>query len=187
MKVMIFNDTQNFNGSLNFINDRFGKSKKRFWDYNKYIPFLIKKVKSLDKFNNSDLQLVKTYFYEGRYSSNLMGSFKWTCNQKISELNRRISKEKILLNLVSQASTSSRMLKKAVNKHVKEIIKDLAKGKDKYSENMEKQKRNFEGQRSLLEALKSSPLIDTRLTPLKQSGGENLPKRSRCFACNRLS
>lgn len=83
MKVIIFNDTQNFNGSLNFINNRFAKNKKRFWNYKKYIPFLLKNVGSLVGFNNVKLQLVKTFFYEGRYSSNLMKNFKWSSNQEI--------------------------------------------------------------------------------------------------------
>jgi len=67
MKVIIFNDTQNFNGSLNFLNNRFKKGQKRFWDYKKYIPFLIKKIKSINYLNNQEIQLIKTYFYEGRY------------------------------------------------------------------------------------------------------------------------
>lgn len=49
MKVIIFNDTQNFNGSLDFINSRFKKQDKRFWDYKKYIPFLIEKIKQEDE------------------------------------------------------------------------------------------------------------------------------------------
>ncbi len=172
MKVIIFNDTQNFNGSLNFINDRFNKNKKRFWDYKKYIPFLLKKVKSLDEFNNLDLRLVKTYFYEGRYSSNLMKNFKWNTNKKIRELNQMIAKEQNLLNMISQQTNVSKMLRKKVNKHVEEIKRDLEEKKNSYFRYIKKQERNFEGQRILFEELKGNPLIDIRLTPLKQSEGE---------------
>jgi hypothetical protein len=61
---MIFNDTQNFNGSLNFLNSRFNVTNKRFWNYKKYIPFLINKIKSLEDFNGTNLELKKVFFYE---------------------------------------------------------------------------------------------------------------------------
>jgi len=53
MKVIIFNDKQNFDGSLNFLNKSLLKGKKRFWNYEKYIPFLIDKVTSFDKLSRN--------------------------------------------------------------------------------------------------------------------------------------
>ncbi|MBU2104614.1 MAG: hypothetical protein KKF67_02460, partial [Nanoarchaeota archaeon] len=124
MKVIIFNDTQNFNGSLNFINKRFKKSEKRFWNYKKYIHFLIKKIKSIDDLNKEKFQLVKTYFYEGKYSSKIINNLRWSCNQKIKELNNMIRKEQNLLSLISQEKLSNHLRRK-INSHVEEIKKQL--------------------------------------------------------------
>ena len=171
MRVIIFNDAQNFNGSLNFINKRFRRDKKRFWNYKKYIPFLIEKLKSIDNLNNEEFQLIKTFFYEGKYSSNLISKFRWNCNKKIAELNSMIKKEQNFLNLISQ-SESSHLLRRKVNLHVEDIKKDLIEKKDRYLKYIEKQKRNFKGQKDLFEDLKGNPLIETKHTPLKQSEGE---------------
>lgn len=171
MRIIIFNDTQNFNGSLNFINDRFKNGEKRFWDYKKYIPFLIKKLQSIDNLSKEDFQLVKTYFYEGKYSSNLINSLRWSCNQKISELNRGINKEKDLLDEISQEKLS-RYIRGKINNHVDEIRWQLENKKEGYITYAEKQKRNFEGQKKLLAELKDNPLIEIKTTPLKQKEGE---------------
>ena len=171
MKLIIFNDTQNFNGSLSFINYKFKKQEKRFWDYKKYIPFLVEKVKSIDTLNNAELQLVKTYFYEGKYSSRLISSLKWNCNNKISELNSLIEREKGLLNIISQEKLSN-SLRRKINAHVDGIKKELEKKKESYFHYMAKQIRNFEGQKKLFENLKDNSFIELRTTPLKQSEAE---------------
>jgi len=171
MKVIIFNDTQNFNGSLNFLNDRFKKDQKRFWNYKKYIPFLIKKVKSIDNSDKEDFQFVKTYFYEGKYNSKLINSLRWSCNQKIAELNKRIRKEQNLLNQISQEKLSKQIRKK-INLHIEEIKKQFENEKQKYFSYLAKQKRNFEGQKGMIDELEDNPLIDLKSTSLKQKEGE---------------
>lgn len=171
MKVIIFNDTQNFNGSLNFINSHLKKKVKRFWDYRKYLPFLVERIKKEDCLNNPDLQLVKTYFYEGKYSSNLISSFKWTCNGKIKEINALIDREKNLLNIISQEKLPH-ALRKKINSHVEAIKKELEEKKQDYIYYIAKQKRNFEGQKELFEKLSGNAFIELRLTPLKQREGE---------------
>jgi len=171
MKVVIFNDTQNFNGSLNFINNRFKKDEKRFWNYKKYIPFLMKKIKSIDNLNKEDFQLIKTYFYEGRYNSRLLNSHQWHCNQKIADLNRMIKKEQFLLNFISQEKLSQKCRRK-VNVHVNQNKKAFEEKKQEYFSYIAKQKRNFEGQKELFEKLKNNSLIDLKSTPLKQKEGE---------------
>lgn len=171
MNVIIFNDTQNFNGSLNFINKRFDKNKKRFWNYKKYLPFLIEKIKSIDNLKKEEFKLVKTFFYEGRYSNKLIKNFKWSCHQKIAECNRMIKKEQTLLNIISQGKVSN-MLRKKVNLHVEKIKKELIGKKQEIYNYIKKQERNFEGQKGLFKELKNNPLIDIRCTPLKQSDGE---------------
>ena len=176
MRVIIFNDVQNFNGSLNFINKRFGKNKKRFWNYKKYIPFLVEKLSSIKEFSGVDTQLIKTRFYEGQYSSNLIKKFKWSCHQRISEINNLINREQALLNIVSQGRVSN-MLRKKVNFHVGKIKEELIRKKRGFYKYIEKQERNFDGQKSLFEELEDNPLIEVRHTPLKQSNGEVYQKR----------
>lgn len=171
MRVIIFNDTQNFNGSLNFINERFREGQKRFWNYKKYIPFLINKLKSIDSLNKEDFQLIKVYFYEGRYSSNLINNLKWSCNQKIAELNDLIERQQNILNAINEEKLSQ-SLKKAVLLPVRTTKKELEKQKEEYLSYLEKQKRNFGGQKELLKELQGNPLIDVRNTPLKQKEGE---------------
>ena len=171
MKVIIFNDTQNFNGSLDFINSRFKKQDKKFWDYKKYIPFLIEKIKQEYDLNKSELQLIKTYFYEGKYSSNLISSLKWNCNKKIAEINNLIEREKNLLNIISQENISKNVRRK-INYHVEGIKKELEEKKKSYFHYISKQKRNFEGQKKLFENLKGNSFIELKTTPLKQREAE---------------
>ncbi len=171
MRVIIFNDTQNFNGSLNFVNYKFKKKEKRFWDYKRYIPFLIEKLKSIDGMDKTDFKLIKTFFYEGKYSSTLINKSRWNCNQKISKLNEIIKKEKTLLNFISQGKLSP-LLRRKINLHVEEIKKELESKKNYYFKYISKQKRNYEGQKKMLRNLENNPLIEVRMTPLKQIEGE---------------
>ncbi|MFH1325836.1 MAG: NYN domain-containing protein [archaeon] len=171
MKVIIFNDTQNFNGSLNFINDKFNEREKRFWNYKRYIPFLIKKLKSTDNLVGKDLQLVKVYFYEGKYSSNMINNLKWSCNQKISELNKLINEQQNILNAITQEKTS-RNIRRKISSPINKIKIQFEKERERYLNYIEKQKRNFEGQRELFAELGNNSLIDVKTTPLKQKEGE---------------
>lgn len=168
---MIFNDAQNFNGSLNFLNLRFRKKEKRFWNYKKYIPFLIEKIKSIDFLKNEEFQLIKTFFYEGQYSSTLIQKSNWGCNQRIAEFNRMIGREQNLLNIISQQKLSQD-LRNRINNHVASIKKDLEAKKQWLIAYREKQKRNFEGQKELFAELKDNSLIEIKPTPLKQNNGE---------------
>jgi len=171
MRVIIFNDTQNFNGSLNFINESLSKKEKRFWNYKKYIPFLVEKIKSLDGFGKENIELVKTYFYEGRYGSTLLSSLKWNCNKKIQELNFLIEKEQSLLNTISQEKLTP-TLRKKITSHVEAIKKELEEKKKSYFSYLAKQKRNWEGQKNLFEELKDNSFVELRTTPLKQRESE---------------
>jgi len=49
MNLIIFIDKNNFDGSLNLINKKYPKGQKRFWNIDKYIPFLLEKIKTFDK------------------------------------------------------------------------------------------------------------------------------------------
>jgi len=96
MKVIIFNDLDNFNGSLNIINKDLEEEEKRFWDIDKYIPFLLEKIKSLDKskFSKEEVKLIKTHIYTGRYSSKILYGLIWSCKNKIKEIQNIISRQK---------------------------------------------------------------------------------------------
>jgi len=171
MKVIIFNDVQNFNGSLDILNSRYGKTNKKFWDYNKYIPFLIRKINFLDKLKKEKLLLDKAFFYTGRYNSKLIEHLKWSCHKKIGEINRLIEKEKWLLDFVSQQKLSYELRIK-VNHHIEDIKKELEEKRKAYFSYILKQERNFEGQRKLFEEIKKDKIIEIKSLPLKQKDGE---------------
>ncbi len=80
MRAIIFNDVQNFNGSLDIINSQYAKKDQRFWSYEKYLPFLIRKVNSLKKLENEHLILARAFFYTGRYNAKLLEHLEWSCN-----------------------------------------------------------------------------------------------------------
>jgi len=117
------------------------------------------------------LQLIKTYFYEGKYNSTLISSLKWNCNKKIAEINHLIEREKDFLNIISKEKIS-KSLRRKINFHVEGIKKELEEKKKNYFHYIFKQKRNFEGQKKLFENLKGNSFIELRTTPLKQREGE---------------
>jgi len=173
MKVLIFNDKDNFDGCLRLINDNlFSDGQKRFWDYNKYLPAIFSKVKQLDeRFKaDSDFKLVNTIFYSGRYNAKVISNFKWSCHQKISETNSSLKNHKEFLQEI-QKCNSPDVIRKVESK-INDIIDNLEKQKQKYYDNIQKQKRNREGQIKFFEKLEKSPSIDLKTTILKQSNGE---------------
>lgn len=168
---MIFNDVQNFNASLELLNNRYERKDKRFWDYNKYFSFLVRKVNSLDKFSQDKWILDKVFFYTGKYNSKLIENLKWSCHQKIAWLNRMVEKEQHLLDIVSQQKLSHELRRK-VNGHIDEIKQNFEKEKGEYISYLQKQERNFEGQKKLFEELGKNPLIEIKPLQLKQREGE---------------
>ncbi|HDZ61432.1 MAG TPA: NYN domain-containing protein [Candidatus Pacearchaeota archaeon] len=173
MKVIIFNDIKNFDGCLNIINKNLGKGKKRFWDIDKYIPFLFEKIKALNKgrFNKEELKLVKTFIYSGRYNSKIMTGIKWSCNKKIKEIQDVIDREKFLLREISKHKLNKKISKK-INDHVKNIINLFTLRKKFYVDRINKQIRNREGQREFFNKIDENPFIDLRTTLLKYGDGE---------------
>ena len=110
MKVIIFNDAQNFNGSLDLLNSKYKKSNKKFWDYHKCFSFLVNKINSLDKFKQDKWTTEKIIFYTGKYNSKLLENLKWSCNQKISLVKGRIEREQWLSNFKSDTLMYSSFL-----------------------------------------------------------------------------
>ena len=172
MRLIIFNDIKNFDGCLNLINDSLEKGKKRFWNIDKYIPFLLEKIKSIDgKFSQEEIKLIKTYIYSGRYNSKIISGLKWSCKNKIKELQEIIDKEQLLLKEISKYKIDL-TLKKKITDHVSNILNIFNKRKQFYLSLIDKQIKNREGQRSFFEKLGKNPYIDLRTTLLKQADGE---------------
>ncbi len=173
MKVIIFNDIMNFDGSLNLINKNFPKGEKRFWDIDKYIEFFLTKIKTLDKskFEKEELKLIKTMIYTGSYNSKLINKIKWSCNKKIEEMQYIIDRERSLLAEISKYNLNENINKK-ITDHVNNIIKVFNERKEFYIKRIEKQIRNREGQRKFFEKINDNPFIELRTTVLKQADGE---------------
>ncbi|HIH17414.1 MAG TPA: NYN domain-containing protein [Nanoarchaeota archaeon] len=117
------------------------------------------------------MKLTKTLFYTGRYSSNLIRKLKWACNQKISELNILIKKQESLLNYISQQKLPHET-RRRVNKEFGVIKKTFEDTKASYIKQIEKQKRNYGGQKELFTKIASNPFIEVKSTPLKQGDGK---------------
>lgn len=173
MRVIIFNDIKNFDGCLNFINEKYPKGKKRFWDIDKYIPFILEKIRTLDKekFNKEETKLIKTFIYTGRYNSKIITGFKWNCNKKIKEIQEVIDRENSLLKEVSKNELEKEIKNKIIS-HVKNIIHIFNSRKQFYIDRINKQIRNREGQNKFFQKIEGNPFIDLRTTLLKQGDGE---------------
>ncbi len=173
MRVIIFNDIKNFDGCLNLVNERFPKGQKRFWNIDKYIPFLLDKIKSLDKeeFNKEELKLIKTFIYTGRYNSKTIAGIKWNCKNKIEEIQEIIDKEASLLEEIKKNNLDEGIKKKIIN-HIKNIINIFTSRKKFYEDRICKQVRNRKGQINFFKKINRNPFIDLRTTLLKQSDGE---------------
>ncbi len=173
MKVIIFNDLDNFNGSLSIINKDLKEDKKRFWDIDKYIPFLLEKIKNLDKskFSKEELKLIKTYIYTGRYNSKILCGLMWNCKNKIKEIQNIIDKENSLKEEISKHKLDKKLNEK-ITHHVSNIIEIFDIRKKLYEERINKQRRNRKGQQKFFEKIEGNPFIELRTTSLKQAEGE---------------
>ncbi len=173
MKVIIFNDIDNFNGSLNIINEKLGDGEKRFWDIDKYTPFILEKIKGLEKskFSKEELKLIKTYVYTGKYSSKIISGLIWNCKNKIKEIQNIINKENSLKEEISKHKLDEKLNKKIIN-HVANIIDIFDKRKNLYVERINKQVRNRKGQQKFFEKIEGNLFIELKTMPLKQADGE---------------
>jgi len=171
MKVIIFNDKDNFQGALKIINKELPEGEKRFWDYNKYIPFIFERLKELDGFRDSSLELVNTIFYTGKYTSKLIWKVKWDCEKRIAELESMIRQEEELLKDLENQKIESKVMIKIKN-HVKKMKKFLEMRKESYEIKILKNQKNFDGQKKLFDIIGNNPLIDLRTVKLKEGDCE---------------
>jgi len=172
MNVIIFIDKDNFDGCLGLINKEFKKENRRFWNIDKYIPFLLEKVKN--KMKEQELKLIKTFIYTGAYNSEIISGIKWECNNKIKERQKIIDIENSFLGeitkLCSDCDLKEKINKKIIN-HVENSIIILDNEKNVYSERKDKQIRNREGQKKFFYKINQNPLMELRTTLLKHAEG----------------
>lgn len=170
MRVIIFNDKNNFEGSLNLLNERKKKGEKRFWRIELCIQYLFKKLGEIFSWKPEELKLIRTYIYTGEYTTRILRKHRRYCREKIKEIDKRINDEENLLSKVSSNDIDD-ALKKEVEEHIKEIKEIFENQKIGFGRNMDKQKRNSEGQKALFERLKKMPLTEYKTTPLKHANG----------------
>ena len=171
MKVIIFNDKDNFQGALKIINKELPEGEKRFWDYNRYIPFIFKKLQELDGFKEVSLELVNTIFYTGKYTSKLVYKVNWDCRKKIEEIKGLIDREERLLTEINGQKIEPKLMKK-ITDHVEHMKMFLEDNKKDYEGKIWKNKRNYNGQKKLFEMINKNPSIDLRTTLLKEGDCE---------------
>jgi len=171
MNVIIFNDKDNFQGALKIINNGLPEGEKRFWDYNKYIPFIFKKLKEIDGLKDIPLELINTIFYTGKYTSKLVYKVNWDCKKKIKEIKNLMDKEEDLLKEIGKQKIESVLMSK-IKEHVQNMKNFLEEKKKIYEDKILKNKRNFNGQKKLFEIINKNPSIDLRTTFLKEGDCE---------------
>ncbi|MDE1848697.1 MAG: NYN domain-containing protein [Nanoarchaeota archaeon] len=157
MNVIIFVDKNNFDGSLNLINDGRDEDKKRFWDINKYIPFIFEKFKETykDKFNKDELKLIKVIFYTGRYNARIINAVKWECKNKIWRLQRTINLERDLLRDIRKNCDLKQMVHHNTAEHILSIIKNLKEKQESFTKQIDRQIRNKNAQQKFFNNINS--------------------------------
>jgi uncharacterized LabA/DUF88 family protein len=175
MRVIIFNDKNNFDGSLNLINKGLKKGKKRFWRLEDCHSYIFKKLTSVFSWREEDFNLIRSYIYTGEYTARLLKKHKKYCRLKINELNNKILREEELIKKINENCKDCRVednIKIELNKHVN-LIKDACNFEIlSLEKSISKQKRNSEGQKGLFEKIKNTmSFTEYKSTPLKHANG----------------
>lgn len=166
MRIIIFNDKDNFEGSLIALRNKLGK--KFNWDYEKIQQIIFNKLKEKSPWNNDELKLIRAYLYTGEYNSDILKTQKWRLKSKIYYLDKLIQKEELLLQKLS-VETLPEDIKQVLVDHITQMKENFEK--DFYEKNIEKQKNNFSGQKKFFETISKIPFIECKTTPLKQKDG----------------
>lgn len=74
MKVMILIDNSNFFNSIRCLYE--DKKQDRIIDYNKIHPFIIKFLSNNPQYSNKALTHIRTYYYDGEYTDNIINKIK---------------------------------------------------------------------------------------------------------------
>lgn len=170
MKVILFNDKQNSDQSLKFLNSARNEKDKRFWKIDDFHQLVFKKVKELlhDKTNN--LEIVRTYVYTGEYTPEAINKLEKSCGDTIREMNILISQEEALLNKINRC-LDSEDVKKEVSIHVRGVKQIFEGIKQEKIKAIGDQVRRAKAQPSFFEFLNNNKFIQLRTTPLNCRNG----------------
>ena len=170
MKVMIFNDKNNFEGSLSIINKDRPQGTRRFWQIEKYHGFFFRKVCGFMQPFADHVELVKTYVYTGKYNKKAMDAMKKYCGKDIRMMNDLIRNEEDLLQGISNTDIQLE-LKKRIETHVDSLKRLFEDIKSERINAIEKQEKHSKGQVAMTEYLNELPFTQLKTTPLKHTAG----------------
>lgn len=170
MRVIIFNDKNNFDGSLNLINRALGKGRKRFWRVENCHSYLFRKLGEVFSWKPEELKLIRSYIYTGQYNSKILKKHKKYCKKEMQQIDRIIERENNLFKEIDKNPDMGE-IKEKLKEHVNSIKGIFCKRKEQLIRNIKKQKRNFDGQRRFFEKIEQIPFIEYRVTPLKHANG----------------
>jgi uncharacterized LabA/DUF88 family protein len=175
MRVILFNDKNNFDGSLNLINRNLEKGRKRFWKIEDCHSYLFKKLTEVFSWREEDFNLIRSYIYTGEYTSKLLKKHKKYCKNKIKELQISIQKEEELIRKINENCAACGVedkIKREISEHVNLIKNSCNEEITRLVKSIEKQKRNSEGQENLFANIKNNmPFTECKSTPLKHGNG----------------
>jgi len=174
MRVILFNDKNNFDGSLNLINKSLEKGRKRFWRIENCHSYIFEKLAEVFSWKPEELKLIRSYIYTGEYTSKVLKKHKKYCEKEIKRLNEYIKKEEELINKINENCKNCKVedkIKEELREHVTLIKDDCNKEKIHLGRSIEKQKRNSEGQKNFFENIKNMGFTECRSTPLKHGRG----------------
>lgn len=177
MRIIIFNDKDNFGYCLGRLNDSREIGKKRFWRIEKYHDFFYKKVLEFCNWKDSDNNLIRSFAYTGEYTPEVLYPFRKYCREKIQEVDELIKKEDALLVEISSQNIDAN-IKKRVNEHVSIIKGSFQAMKDDYILSIKKHSKYAEGQENFIKKfpIHSMARIDLKTTPLKHRQGRIIQK-----------
>lgn len=165
MRVIIFNDKQNSDRSLELLNKKRTEEDKRFWKIDPFHQLIFKKIKELLSNKTTNLEIVRTYVYTGEYTPEAIDKLKKTCGATIREMNTLISREELLLAKINK-HINSEDIKKDVSDHV-HGVKQIFEGiKQEKITAIEKQVRHARAQPAFFESLRNNGFTQLRTTPL---------------------
>lgn len=170
MKIIIFNDKDNSDRSLERLNYSRPEGDKRFWRFEEFHQLVFKKVKSILEKRTPICELNKIYMYTGEYNPKALNSMKKVCGDTIRDLNELINKENSLLQKI-YSMTGNEQLKEEVKTHVNTIKQRFEELKQIKIEAIEKTKQRSEGQMAFFQKIRETSFIELRTTPLVNRNG----------------
>lgn len=175
MRFMIFNDKQNSDFAFGRLNQGRSEEKKRYFDNDRTHRFLVEKIAEVIGVAKENTTLVRSYVYTGAYTSKVVHDINKACGKNIKQLNEFIEREQKLLDDISKYEIDEK-IRTRIKEHVDNIKTIYESRKESEMNQLEKQKRNSDGQRRFLTKQSKVPFLEVRTTPLKQRDGKPFQK-----------